>query len=503
MASANGGGFVSESGGMSIADMVRQAATEVYHSRVPDGFEWISEYGQYYSRESNFFYDPNTGLFYSPDNQTYYVFNDETREYEIYRCAQKLKWRNKKYEHWAEDFFGENFCKISQETVEVVEVVFGMVDSISGGPQYFNLDMPVLEAKTRKKKGRDEKPKGREYIQTEDPNLVIYQEVDNVLSPCLSDSSDEYWSIGWDGSIAEQKERLKQEEGFSHPPCLRIIDETNKLFVITMTGGIAGSSEQLEIELNDFNLPPKVLEFSYVQESSCYIVKKISDKASVTLNDFYLELEDDREIVHGDFLRVGKSRLYIHVHYGNNTCNGCEPGLLKSREQPVSRVVSGETARRRNLKMLKAAFGVIGGSDSHVNRGFDRAAKRRKEVGSEIDIKRASRPNGPADPNNIYANCSARPVPGSVPLPKQGASASSVSSENKGFKLLKGMGWKEGEGLGKSSAGRVEPIINNLKANRAGLGSDNTDPSKPITSSKDAILDVTRKRYEEIEKSEK
>ena len=33
-----------------------------------------------------------------------------------------------------------------------------------------------------------------------------------------------------------------------------------------------------------------------------------------------------------------------------------------------------------------------------------------------------------------------------------------INSENKGFKLLKSMGWQEGEGLGKEGAGRTEPV---------------------------------------------
>lgn len=34
----------------------------------------------------------------------------------------------------------------------------------------------------------------------------------------------------------------------------------------------------------------------------------------------------------------------------------------------------------------------------------------------------------------------------------------SIGSENKGFKLLKAMGWSEGEGLGRKGEGRVQPV---------------------------------------------
>jgi len=43
--------------------------------------------------------------------------------------------------------------------------------------------------------------------------------------------------------------------------------------------------------------------------------------------------------------------------------------------------------------------------------------------------------------------------------------------DNKGFQLLASMGWSEGQGLGKSEQGIVDPILTPLKTNRAGLGS--------------------------------
>ncbi|VDP32020.1 unnamed protein product [Heligmosomoides polygyrus] len=73
----------------SIADMIRDAANEVLHSRVPEGFQWIEAYGQYYSPSCGFFYDPNTSLFYHSESETYYIFNDDTQQYEVYKCMKK------------------------------------------------------------------------------------------------------------------------------------------------------------------------------------------------------------------------------------------------------------------------------------------------------------------------------------------------------------------------------------------------------------------------------
>lgn len=49
----------------------------------------------------------------------------------------------------------------------------------------------------------------------------------------------------------------------------------------------------------------------------------------------------------------------------------------------------------------------------------------------------------------------------------------SIDSTNKGFEMLKKMGYKEGESLGKFNTGRVEPIPIEIKSNRCGLGREN------------------------------
>ncbi|XP_077073463.1 G patch domain-containing protein 11 [Siphateles boraxobius] len=53
---------------------------------------------------------------------------------------------------------------------------------------------------------------------------------------------------------------------------------------------------------------------------------------------------------------------------------------------------------------------------------------------------------------------------------REAALQSSISSQNKGFALLQKMGYKEGQGLGKRGAGRVEPVPLNIKTDRGGIG---------------------------------
>ncbi|XP_078494956.1 G patch domain-containing protein 11-like [Ciona intestinalis] len=50
--------------------------------------------------------------------------------------------------------------------------------------------------------------------------------------------------------------------------------------------------------------------------------------------------------------------------------------------------------------------------------------------------------------------------------------ATEIGQENKGFKMMAMMGYKKGEGLGKSKTGRIEPVPIYVKPNRTGLGKD-------------------------------
>lgn len=57
--------------------------------------------------------------------------------------------------------------------------------------------------------------------------------------------------------------------------------------------------------------------------------------------------------------------------------------------------------------------------------------------------------------------------------------APAQDEENKGNKLLKKMGWKEGTGLGTEGEGRVDPVQALLFAQGAGIGSTKgRDPTK-------------------------
>ncbi|WKY06085.1 hypothetical protein Q1695_006354 [Nippostrongylus brasiliensis] len=494
--------------------MIREVANQVLHSRVPEGFQWIEEYGQYYSPSCRFFYDPNSGLFYHSDSETYYVFNDDTQQYEVYKCMQKTQWTSRTNKKKAKQMFAEVLDKFDQDAVDVCEVVFDLVAELSlddhnasitapkhrhddqheresSSVEYFDEDtgetIRVAQSNAPNKQHQNGKRR------TRDGRVSREWRRQNHIPPEVGESS------GSDSSEEDERIQMREEERFSQPPMLRIIDSKNNLHVITICGGVVGRQTGCDIIIEDPTISRKLLEFVFVPESNSFVVNMLAAKGHVVLNDYELLPNDEREIEHGDLLKFGNEFLVIHVHFGNNTCPGCEPGLLVASTNPVPQplaVPRGETARRRNLKAIKAMYGINEYAENAKTHfpGVDRAAKRRRLVGSGNGVGKEK--NEVPDPNDIYAECAAKPLPGASVVPKADPSKP-LNDANKGFRLLQSMGWKEGEGLGKAGQGRSEPVESALRSERLGLGAQDPKAAPPKTW-KAVVLDKTRERYEKV-----
>ena len=54
--------------------------------------------------------------------------------------------------------------------------------------------------------------------------------------------------------------------------------------------------------------------------------------------------DDPESVRHLDRLRLGETTLELHIHSGTDTCNDCEPGLVKAKlQQNVETGSSSET----------------------------------------------------------------------------------------------------------------------------------------------------------------
>lgn len=115
----------------------------------------------------------------------------------------------------------------------------------------------------------------------------------------------------------------------------------------------------------------------------------------------------------------------------------------------------------------------------------DRARERRLKIGqSERVIPIETNYQTPAGP--------IKPV--SVEKP--------IGSDNKGAALLSKMGWKEGQGLGRSNEGMTDIIRLDPQVGNAGLGSKTYKVDHHGLSYKEAVKKVMYQRYHEISSEE-
>ncbi|RUS78445.1 hypothetical protein EGW08_013791, partial [Elysia chlorotica] len=279
-----------------------------------------------------------------------------------------------------------------------------------------------------------------------------------------------------------------------HPPCIRMIVlesdclTLGSLVIITCAGGTIGREPDRDhvLELPDLNVS-KVgshfkwcffphhsdifhiharVEFDY--NCSSYFVTDNGSQNGTLLNSQRLSESKTKSaahhLSHGDVLEVGSSRLLLHIHSGHETCEDCEPGQVQAKLRALNPVKNDHVIlskdeknrqRIKELKQIKKRYGLqnsyfenSGASISNSSDYCDKAFLRRKYIGSL-----------PPEIRDVT-----REMPASTQRP--------IAASNKGHKLLSKMGWKEGQGLGKTSSGIATPVTVELRVNQsAGLGS--------------------------------
>ena len=291
------------------------------------------------------------------------------------------------------------------------------------------------------------------------------------------DSSDSKDSSDEDNNEAKGDDEI--------PPCLRIMvksSETERvgtLFLVTVAGGTIGSIEGLEVALDEQGCSKYHAKIEF--RDSKYYLTDLGSRNGTYVNGKRLSASkvesQPLEIGHKSALQIGKTLLDCHLHPGRETCFECEPGLLQEplKQEIVSKAEK-EAERKRAMKQIRKKYGLAKdpytNQSGNVARYSDRAEKRRREVGSD-------NPNEKTEISHVDK---------------------SISSTNKGFKMLSKLGWKEGDGLGKTEQGRVEPVKLELRAERAGLGTAGSSFPKIDAKSKEKqeLWLKTQKRFENI-----
>ncbi|KAK6179858.1 hypothetical protein SNE40_012116 [Patella caerulea] len=268
----------------------------------------------------------------------------------------------------------------------------------------------------------------------------------------------------------DEKYQLANEASVSWPPCIRAIVQVSDcldvgdLSVITCTGGTVGREKGKNhvIIINDLNISRNHCSIWFDYDNNNYMIKDEGSQHGTYINTTRLSqpntVSHEAAVNHGDTMKVGSTEFLLHIHPGNDTCLDCEPGEVKARvkkDEPNNYVIMSAAEKKKQkkaeLNSIKKRYGLKNmayeNNDKAINNPAyeDKAAVRRKKVGSDGPGHKAE-------------------APASVHKP--------ISGKNVGHKLLSKMGWKEGEGLGKSSSGIVDPINVNYRSNKAaGLGS--------------------------------
>lgn len=265
--------------------------------------------------------------------------------------------------------------------------------------------------------------------------------------------------------------------------------DIGKLFVVTFKGGTLGREGDHDVIIPDVNVSKNHLKLFYNHKKGIYQFTDRSRNGTlldgVQVSLLTQEESDASDLVHGSILELAKTKLLCHVHEGLTTCSECEPYnyVKKSVEEPKAsdEPQPSNLSHKEQLKLLQKRYGLatekyLDNPSGSKNKNYeDRAEKRRVKVGSSH---------------------------GSVKT-EQASVNTSISSDNKGFKLLSKMGWSEGKSIGKSQEGIKEPIQVNSQLGTEGLGSESTpNPSTLFQgkSKKSAIWNKTMERYNNIKK---
>lgn len=197
------------------------------------------------------------------------------------------------------------------------------------------------------------------------------------------------------------------------------------------------------------------------------------------------EESDPIDLPHGSVLQLAKTKLLSHVHIGLTTCEDCEPFnyAKKTVDEPKAEEPQpSNLTHREQLKLLQKRYGLqtekyLENPSGTNNKNYeDRAEKRRVKVGSSHHGAKT----------------------------EQASVNKSISSDNKGFKLLSKMGWSEGTSIGKSQEGIKEPVQVITQQGTSGLGCEVIQPSVPfiVNQKKKDIWNKTQERYKNLKKQE-
>ncbi|XP_022248590.1 angiogenic factor with G patch and FHA domains 1-like isoform X3 [Limulus polyphemus] len=478
----------------SVADLVKQAASEALQS---SEYVYDINSSMYYSINTGYYYDPVSTLFYEPYSGSYYMYDEATKSYHFHSQVALS-------EHEASH---KRHHQISHKIAPSGEGNSHSEETDNTSNQKLHSEMSemthrYLQTNYRKRTRKKLKTQGKNpKLEQGDANIARKEINDDTKMVGSGDSSSS--SSIEEGELEDTNSELSgsensetesditksvsedEEQCDSLPPCIRLIVVNSEnllegsLLMVTCTGATVGREEKNGLCIPDSSVSKEHAEISFEEIHERYMIRDLGSQNGTFIN--FIRLSEPKQpsdlhpLNHGDELKIGNSTLLIHIHQNKETCDECEPGLvqaalaaqkstlkdrwiIKSKEEK-------EKERRKELKELKRKFGLerssyqMKQSNTVEKLGYqDRAEHRRKTKGSDNPHEK-----------------DATPASMDQPLPP----------ENKGFQLLKKMGWSEGQSLGKCQTGKTEPIQIQMRNSKVGLGATSVSfTTKPTNKTK-------------------
>ncbi|MBN3301608.1 AGGF1 factor, partial [Amia calva] len=459
-----------ESDGTSIADILRATAEEAVSQT---GFVFDEYSGMYYDHSTGFYYDSTSQLYYDANTGIYYYYDADSGRYQFHSRVdvqavqpdsdpsqeKKAKKRRKGNERAA----APDDQVVDGKMLEQKRKRTGLLHragaeghrSESHSPNCVEDEDVAMTGDMRR---------GLQRCHSHDTESESEPEEGELTESEREEGSSEEWTA------SESSDPSDHQEEQAWPPCVRVtvvrspVLQTGTLFIITAdTPATIGREKDMEhaIRIPEIGVSKFHAEVYFDHDLQSYVlVDQGSQNGTVINGNRILQPKakcDPYTLAHGDEIKMGETVLSFHIHSGNDTCDGCEPGqvlahLSRNKKAELSGSVLSkedkEALRQKELKQMKVKYGLKS-SDYEAATALknskykDRAEKRRQKVGSEGTFQRDD-------------------APASVNV--------EISDGNKGRKMLEKMGWKKGEGLGKDKAGRKDPIQLEMRKAQAGLG---------------------------------
>ncbi|CAH2297243.1 angiogenic factor with G patch and FHA domains 1 isoform X2 [Pelobates cultripes] len=383
----------------------------------------LSQTGFTYDESSGMYYDHNTGFYYDSESQLYY--DSSTGIY--YYC-----------------------------------------DVESGIYQFHSrVDLQAItDTNSQPIRNKREKKKRKELFNNMATKEKVHHLTDTMASLKIS-------SFGYTPS--------RKDADKIWPPCIRVIVvrspvlEKGSLFIITaVKRATIGREKDMAhtIRIPELGVSKFHAEVYFDQDLQSYVLIDQGSQNGTVINGKQIlqpkQVSEPCVLEHGDEVKFGETVLSFHVHPGSDTCDGCEPGQVRAHLRldqkeadlagPILSKEGKELLRRQELKQIRVKYGLQS-ADYEENKALknskylDRAGKRREIVGSEGTFQREDAPS------SIHVE---------------------INEKNKGRKMLVKMGWKKGDGLGKTGDGLRDPIKIQLRQKKAGLGTYNPSSIEEI-----------------------